>query len=137
MKKIVVFVLLLLIPSWAFAETKQVKSAKAFDVTGKLVGEIVDFSQPTVMLEVDGVSFPLAVFRDALASSVLLFVGSGCTGTPFLPSFALDFALPTYQRIVGVDSNNIVHFADTTQTPGDMDIGSSFSITCFNIICPG
>ncbi len=50
MKKIVVCVSLLLIPSWAFAETKQVKSAKAFDVTGKVLGGIVDFSPPIFIL---------------------------------------------------------------------------------------
>ncbi len=136
MKKIVVFVLLLLIPSWAFAETKQVKSAKAFDVTGKLVGEIVDSPQPTVILEVDGVSFPLAVFRDELAGSILLFVGSGCTGMPFLPSFELDFDFPTYRRIVGVNSDNIVHIADSSQAPRLEDIGSTFFITCVDSSSP-
>ncbi len=136
MKKILLVVLVLLISSAAFAETRQVKSAKAFDVTGKLVGEIVDSSRPTVILEVDGVSFPLAVFRGELAGSILLFVGSGCTGMPFLPSFELDFDFPTYRRIVGVNSDNIVHIADSSQAPRLEEIGSTFFITCVDSSSP-
>lgn len=132
MKKIVVCVSLLLIPSWAFAETKQVKSAKAFDVTGKVLGGIVDFSPPIFILQVDGLSFPLTISKDALAGPAdLRFDGAGCTGTAFLTPPDL-FEFGGFQRNIAVDANNVVHRVDRTQEPQEENILSQFFIPCFN-----
>ena len=101
-------------------------------MTGKVLGGIVDFSPPIFILQVDGLSFPLTISKDALAGPApLRFDGAGCTGTAFLtPSDLFEFGGLT--RNVAVDANNVVHRIDRTQAPQLVDIASQFFMTCFD-----